>query len=161
MWKDSDMTYMNKIEIIKKYSKSDPLILKFEELKKNPFNYLDRISNYTNSKYSKAKISLNTVHKSYSEKQLIFLQKFCRIFKKTPPEYYDYQEITLDKSISDKKRIKHWLYYRPWWLLFHLVMYTSLLIPRFLIHKNSLINKNDLNEIKNKFKEDWKKVFEY
>ena len=161
LWKDSDMTYMNKIEIIKKYSKSDPLILKFEELKKNPFNYLDRISNYTNSKYSKAKISLNTVHKSYSEKQLIFLQKFCRIFKKTPPEYYDYQEITLDKSISNKKRIKHWLYYRPWWLLFHLVMYTSLLIPRFLIHKNSLIKKNDLNEIKNKFKEDWKKVFEY
>ena len=161
LWKDSDMTYMNKIEIIKKYSKSEPLILKFEELKKNPFNYLDRISNYTNSKYSKAKISLNTVHKSYSEKQLIFLQKFCRIFKKTPPEYYDYQEITLDKSISDKKRIKHWLYYRPWWLLFHLVMYTSLLIPKFLIHKNSLINKNDLNEIKNKFKEDWKKLFEY
>ena len=161
LWKDSDMTYMNKIEIIKKYSKSDPLILKFEELKKNPFNYLNKISNYTNSKYSKAKISLNTVHKSYSEKQLIFLQKFCRIFKKTPPEYYDYQEITLDKSISDKKRIKHWLYYRPWWLLFHLVMYTSLLIPKFLIHKNSLINKNDLNEIKNKFKEDWKKVFEY
>ena len=65
------------------------------------------------------------------------------------------------KSISNKNRIKHWLYYRPWWLIFHLVMYTSLFIPRSLIVKNSLISKIDLDEIKNKFKEDWKKVFEY
>ena len=161
IWKNSDLTYMNKLKIIKKYSKSKPLILKFEELKKDPFNYLNKISNYTDSKYLKTEISLKTVHKSYSEKQLIFLKKFCKIFKKTPPIYYDYQEITLDKTISNTNRIKHWLFYRPWWLLFHLVMYTSLLIPKSLIVKNSLINKNDLAEIKNKFKEDWKKVFEY
>ena len=161
IWKNSDLTYMNKLKIIKKYSKSKPLILKFEELKKDPFNYLNKISNYTDSKYLKTQILLKTVHKSYSEKQLIFLKKFCKIFKKTPPKYYDYQEITLDKTIRNTNRIKHWLYYRPWWLLFHLVMYTSLLIPKSLIVKNSLINKNDLAEIKNKFKEDWKKVFEY
>ena len=161
IWKNSDLTYMNKLKIIKKYSKSKPLILKFEELKKNPFNYLNKISNYTDSKYLKTQILLKNVHKSYSEKQLIFLKKFCKIFKKTPPIYYDYQEITLDKTISNTNRIKHWLYYRPWWLLFHLVMYTSLLIPKSLIVKNALINKNDLAEIKKKFKEDWKKVFEY
>ena len=161
IWKNSDLTYMNKLKIIKKYSKSKPLILKFEELKKDPFNYLKKISNYTDSKYLKTEISLKTVHKSYSEKQLIFLKKFCKIFKKKPPKYYDYQEITLDKTIRNTNRIKHWLLYRPWWLLFHLVMYTSLLIPKSLIVKNSLINKNDLAEIKNKFKEDWKKVFEY
>jgi len=161
IWKNSDLTYMNKLKIIKKYSKSKPLILKFEELKKNPFNYLNKISNYTDSKYLKTEISLKTVHKSYSEKQLIFLKKFSKIFKKTPPTYYDYQEITLDKTIRNTNRIKHWLLYRPWWFLFHLVMYTSLLIPKSLIVKNSLINKNDLAEIKNKFKEDWKKVFKY
>ena len=161
IWKNTDLTYMNKLKIIKKYSKSKPLILKFEELKKDPFNYLNKISNYTDSKYLKTQILLKNVHKSYSEKQLIFLKKFCKIFKKTPPKYYDYQEITLDKTISNTNRIKHWLFYRPWWLLFHLVMYTSLLIPKSLIVKNSLINKNDLAEIKNKFKEDWKKVFEY
>ena len=161
IWKNSDLTYMNKLKIIKKYSKSKPLILKFKELKKDPFNYLNKISNYTDSKYLKTEISFKTVHKSYSEKQLIFLKKFCKIFKKTPPKYYDYQEITLDKTISNTNRIKHWLFYRPWWLLFHLVMYTSLLIPKSLIVKNSLINKNDLAEIKKKFKEDWKKVFEY
>ena len=161
IWKNSDLTYMNKLKIIKKYSKSKPLILKFEELKKDPFNYLNKISNYTNSKYLKTEISLKTVHKSYSEKQLIFLKKFCKIFKKTPPKYYDYQEITLDKTISNTNRIKHWLFYKPWWLLFHLVMYTSLIIPKSLIVKNSLINKNDLAEIKKKFKEDWEKVFEY
>ena len=60
IWKNSDLTYMNKLKIIKKYSKSKPLVLKFEELKKNPFNYLDKISNYTNSKYLKTKISLKT-----------------------------------------------------------------------------------------------------
>jgi len=159
LWKNSDMTYMNKIKIIKKYSKSKPLILKFEELKENPFNYLNKISDFTNSRYFKNEISLDVVHKSYTEKQLVFLQKFCKIFKKTPPKYYDYQEITLDKSISNKNKIKHWIFYRPWWLLFHLVMYTSLIIPRTLIVKNPLINKNELDEIKNKFKEDWDNIF--
>ena len=81
------MLYSIKMDIIKKYSNNKPLVLRFEELKENPYSYLSKISNYTGSRYSKSDISLNVVHGSWSEKQLIFLKSFA-VYSKNPPEYY-------------------------------------------------------------------------
>ena len=148
-WKNEDMIYINKINIIKKYSKYDPLVLNFDELKINPHSYLTKISEYTNSNYKKSNISLNVVHKSYSEKQLIFLKGFCRIFKPNPPKYY-----------ADNK-LKHWLYFRPWWLLFHLVMYVAYFLPKNMIVKKPLINNNYLGKMMKKYKSDWDEILKY
>lgn len=148
-WKNEDMIYIDKINIIKKYSKYDPLILNFDELKINPHSYLTKISEYTNSNYKKSNISLNVVHKSYSEKQLIFLKGFCRIFKPNPPKYY-----------ADNK-LKHWLYFRPWWLLFHLVMYVAYFLPKNMIVKKPLIDNNYLKKTMKKYKSDWDEILKY
>ena len=148
-WKNEDMIYIDKINIIKKYSKYDPLVLNFDELKINPHSYLTKISEYTNSNYKKSNISLNVVHKSYSEKQLIFLKGFCRIFKPNPPKYY-----------ADNK-LKHWLYFRPWWLLFHLVMYVAYFLPKNMIVKKPLIDNNYLKKTMKKYKSDWDEILKY
>ena len=148
-WKNEDMIYIDKINIIKKYSKYDPLVLNFDELKINPHSYLSKISEYTNSNYIKSNISLNVVHKSYSEKQLIFLKGFCRIFKPNPPKYY-----------ADNK-LKHWLYFRPWWLLFHLVMYVAYFLPKNMIVKKPLIDNNYLKKTMKKYKSDWDEILKY
>ena len=148
-WKNEDMIYIDKINIIKKYSKYDPLVLNFDELKINPHSYLSKISEYTNSNYKKSNISLNVVHKSYSEKQLIFLKGFCRIFKPNPPKYY-----------ADNK-LKHWLYFRPWWLLFHLVMYVAYFLPKNMIVKKPLIDNNYLKKTMKKYKSDWDEILKY
>ena len=148
-WKDEDMIYKKKIEIIKKHSKHKPLVLNFEELKSNPYSYLTKISNYTKSKFKKSSISLNIVHKSYSEKQLIFLKGFCRIFKNKQPTYYS------------NDRLKQWLFFRPWWLLFHLVMYLAYFIPKKFIVKKPLIDKKYLNKTMNKYKKDWDYILKY
>ena len=148
-WKNEDMIYIDKINIIKKYSKYDPLVLNFDELKINPHSYLTKISEYTNSNYKKSNISLNVVHKSYSEKQLIFLKGFCRILKPNPPKYY-----------ADNK-LKHWLYFRPWWLLFHLVMYVAYFLPKNMIVKKPLIDNNYLEKTMKKYKSDWEDILKY
>ena len=148
-WKNEDMIYIDKINIIKKYSKYDPLVLNFDELKINPHSYLTKISEYTNSNYKKSNISLNVVHKSYSEKQLIFLKGFCRTFKPNPPKYY-----------ADNK-LKHWLYFRPWWLLFHLVMYVAYFLPKNMIVKKPLIDNNYLGKTMKKYKSDWDEILKY
>ena len=148
-WKNEDMIYIDKINIIKKYSKYDPLVLNFDELKINPHSYLTKISEYTNSNYKKSNISLNVVHKSYSEKQLIFLKGFCRIFKPNPPKYY-----------ADNK-LKHWLYFRPWWLLFHLVMYVAYFLPKNMIVKKPLIDNNYLKKTMKKYKSDWDEILKF
>ena len=148
-WKNEDMIYIDKINILKKYSKYDPLVLNFDELKINPHSYLTKISEYTKSNYNKSNISLNVVHKSYSEKQLIFLKGFCRIFKPNPPKYY-----------ADNK-LKHWLYFRPWWLLFHLVMYVAYFLPKNMIVKKPLIDNNYLGKTMKKYKSDWDEILKY
>ena len=140
------MLYSIKMNIIKKYSNNKPLVLRFEELKENPHSYLSKISNYTGSRYSKSDISLNVVHGSWSEKQLIFLKKFCSIFKKNPPEYYA------------NNKILHWLLYRPWWLLFHFVMYFAYFLPESYIIKKPLIDKEYLSKSMKKYDNDWKKI---
>ena len=43
-WKNEDMIYSKKIDIINKYSNSKSLILRFEELKSDPHSYLKKIS---------------------------------------------------------------------------------------------------------------------
>lgn len=143
-WKESELVFKNKLDLIKKYTIHDPLILNFDELKINPYSYLNKIVDYSKSSYNKDSISLNVIHKSFSEKQLLFLRSYCRKFKKNVPEYY-----------ADDK-LKHWLFYRPWWLYFHLIMYFSIIIPKKLIINKPLINKTYLLKIKNKFKDDWK-----
>ncbi len=55
------MIYIDKINIIKKYSKYDPLVLNFDELKINPHSYLTKISKYTNSNYNKIESSQNKI----------------------------------------------------------------------------------------------------
>ena len=145
-WKDSELFYKNKLDLIKKYTIYKPLILNFDELKINPHNFFNKIINYTNASYKKNSISLNIVHKSFSEKQLLFLRAYCRKFKKNVPEYY----------VDDK--LKHWLFYRPWWLYFHLIMYFSVIIPSTFFVKNPLVNKSYILKIKNKFKDDWKLI---
>ena len=145
-WKNEDMIYSKKIDIINKYSNSKSLILRFEELKSDPHSYLKKITDYTNSSYIKEEISLSVVHKSYSEKQLIFLKSFCKIFKKNPPKYHS------------NNKFKHWLLFRPWWLLYHLVMYFSIIIPKKYIVKKPLIDKDYLEKCMMKYKEDWEKV---
>ena len=148
-WKNEDMIYMNKLKIINKYSNHDPLVLNFEELKTNPDSYLSKIAQFTNSTFNKNSISLNVVHKSYSEKQLVFLKGFCKIFKSKPPKYYP------------NNKLKHWLYFRPWWLLFHLVMYFAILLPKKLVVKKPLIDNKYLDKTMKKYIDDWKEVLKY
>ena len=148
-WKNEDMLYVNKLSIINKYSKHNPLVLNFDELKKNPHSYLSKIADYTNSSYIKNSISLNVVHKSYSEKQLVFLKSFCKTFKPNPPKYYP------------NNKLKHWLFFRPWWLLFHLVMYFAILLPKKLVVKKPLIEKDYLEKTMIKYNNDWKKILKY
>ncbi len=145
-WKNKEMIYKNKILLIKKYSPYKPLVLFYDEIKTNPYNFIDRIVKYTKSTYKKDSISLNVVHKSYNEKQLLFLRSYCRIFKKTPPTYYE------------NNKLLHWLIYRPWWLFFHLLMYLALFIPKSIIVKKPLIEINQLQKIKEKYTNDWNHI---
>ncbi|MFY0686954.1 MAG: hypothetical protein JXQ90_07315 [Cyclobacteriaceae bacterium] len=147
-WKKKDLLFFPKIEIIKRCCKHPPLVLLYDELKEEPWATIDRLSVFTGTSYTQAEISLDVVHKSYSNKQLVVLRSFCRRFVRFVPR-------------EKKNKIWHWLSYRPWWAFFHLVMYAAALFPESWIPNEDLIEPSALDDISGAFENDWKRVVDY
>ena len=147
-WKKNDLLYYPKLEIIERCSSQKPLVLFYDDLKADPWVFLQRIADYTGTTFDPNHISLESVHRSYTEKQLKVLRGFCRRYKRTPPQAYH-------------NKIIHWLRYRPWWAFFHLIMYMAILIPDRWVPADPLISPEQLDEIDQLYQEDWSAVQDY
>ena len=147
-WKQRDLLFYPKLEVIERCSTQKPLVLFYEDLKKDPWPFLQKIADYSGSSFQKDQISLDSVHTSYSEKQLKVLQAFCRRFKKQLPRAYH-------------NKLLHWLLYRPWWGLFHLVMYAAVLVPQRWLPEAPLISNKQLDDIDERFAADWEQVRQF
>lgn len=147
-WEHRHIEYYWKLELVEELFGTQPLVLFHDDLKKDSWGFFDKMCGFMGANYEKERISLNTTHSSYTEKQLRVLRSFCRRFKKTPP--YGYAE-----------KWKHWLFYRPWWLVFHLVMYTASVFPKSWVPKEPLYTEEELMAIRQAFEEDWQKVVAY
>ena len=147
-WKHEHILFYWKLGLIEKCFTKKPLVLFHDELKEDAWVFFDKISKYAGASYDKKKVSLKRTHSSYSEKQLRVLKAFCKRYKKTPPVGYS-------------NKWKHWLLYRPWWALFHLIMYAAAYFPEAWVPKTPLILEAELAPIRAAFDEDWKKVKAY
>lgn len=147
-WPHDQILFYPKLEQTEKYFTEKPLVLFHEELKNDPWIFFDKISAFSNTTYSKDRVSLKVKHTSYSEKQLLVLRAFCRKFKKNPPH-------------MPNNRILHWLTYRPWWLLFHLIMYAASIFPKSWVPKESLEDDAYKKRIRETYSQDWEMVLAY
>ena len=147
-WKQKDLLFYPKLEIIERCSTQKPLVLFHDDLKKDSWAFLKQIADFTGTSFDRQVVSLDKVHTSYSEKQLKVVQAFCRRFKKQLPRAYH-------------NKVLHWLLYRPWWALFHLVMYAAIFIPDQWISEAPLISKEKLDDIDQRYARDWERVREY
>lgn len=148
IWSRDELILYRKIEIIEQYAQDKPLVLFYRDLRNDPWSFFDQIAEFCGATYPKEKISMDPVHRSYSEKQLIGLRRFCRRFKRTPPK-------------PRKNKVLHWILYRPWWAFFHLVMYTTRLFPDTWTKNEALIPPETLARIESEFKEDWNRLEMY
>jgi hypothetical protein len=147
-WKCADLLFYPKIEIIERYTGSKPLVLFHDDLKNDPWRFLDDIAQFTGSMYSQESVSLDHVHKSYSERQLLYLRSFCRRYVKFTPK-------------GHRNRIKQWLLFRPWWAFFHLIMYAAPFLPDSWIPQEALISTDYLDRIREEYEEDWIRIKRY
>lgn len=148
LWKQEDLLFYPKLEIIQECCQEKPLVLFYDELVQNPEAFFGKLSTYTNTTLPKDEISLRPVHSSYSEKQLKVLKSFCaRAIRKVPDGYTN--------------KFKHWLLYRPFWLLFHLTMYAAYFVPARFISKKPLISKAALRAVREAYADDWQRVVDY
>ncbi len=148
VWKKKELFFREKIRILEKYFKNKPLVLFHDDLKKNPWEFIDRIAIYTGATYNKDAISLAPSHKSYNIKQLIILRKISRA-------------IGIKRIKPKNNLLLKWLAYRYRWLLCHLVLYIAYFIPYQLKKEDVLIPPEELEKIKDYYEYDWQECLKY
>ncbi len=140
VWKIEDALFLPKLKFLKRHFNNPPLILFYEEFKENPHNTFKKIADYTNSSYEKKSVDLKAKHKSYSDKQLLFVRKLTKRFYKKDPYEFSSGKVT-------------WLKYRTRWFILHIFLYLAKLIPRK--KEIVLIPKSQLSEYKSFYQKDW------
>lgn len=146
LWKIRDAQFLDKLEFLTEHFEQKPLILFYYEFKKYPYLTFDRIAQFTNSSYKKESVSLNPKHKSYSEKQLLFLKNLTKRWYKKGPYH------TGSKDIS-------WWKFRSRWLILHIGLYLAKILP--LKYDEQLIPKESLKKMKEFYSSDWNKCKEF
>ncbi|NOZ36150.1 MAG: hypothetical protein GXO80_12750 [Chlorobi bacterium] len=146
IWKIEEALFLPKLKFLTRHFNNPPLILFYEEFKENPHKVFRKIADYTNSDYDKNSINLKPKHKSYSDKQLLFIRKLTRKFYKKDPYEFTDKEVT-------------WLKYRSRWFLLHIFLYLAKFIPmRF---EEELISKKQLLEYESFYRKDWEQCLEF
>lgn len=147
-WKINDALFYPKIELLEQHFTAKPLVLFYDDLRKDPYAFIDKIAAYTGTTYNKSEISLEPHHTSYSEHQLKVMLKVSKyIFSKNP--------------IYSGPRIKTWLRRRSRMLLCYIILYTALLIPKKFMSKQPLISPEELAVVRKYFEQDWAQCLAY
>jgi len=148
IWRREELFFSNKIKHIEKLSNSKPLVLTHDLLESNPDLFFQRITQYTGSTLSAKARKNRIVKKSFSEKQLVFLRFFNRIYRY--------------KVVKTHYRFLNILHYRYRQHLLHVLAFLCQFLPSFLIAKSSLIDDMSIfNKIRSYYKKDWKYCIEY
>lgn len=145
-WDIGEMEFYPKIEQLEHYFSQKPLVLLYEELRNNPEVFFQKIANYSGSTFDINHVSLKPKHSSYSEKQLLVVRR------KTRKLLQRFSEEKIDSTKTGRRLRK---------IFTHLLMYFHWLAPKSAYANETLIDKEDLNAIREHFKEDWAKCMEY
>lgn len=147
-WKQSDLNYFDKIKIIEQYFINKPLVLFYEDMKRDTFGFVNTIAQFTGTTFEKDEISLAPVHRSYNEKQL-------KVFRQLSKVIYRYE---IPRS---SQPVVRWLQRIIGQAIKYSVLYAALLVPSAFINKEPLIPENQLQKIRAYFEDDWEKCVDY
>lgn len=147
-WEREELLFMPKIRILEKYFSHPPLVLLYDDLKKDPMTFFKVIADYTGSTFAPEDISLEKIHKSYREKQLRFMRA---IGKTLLPRGTEYSSHKIKASIQRYGRM--------------LVKYPALFLGQHLpdgwVPEGPLINQEEKDAIREYCRTDWAEVLAY
>lgn len=147
-WKQKDLYFYPMIKMIECEFKTQPLVLFYSDLKKDPYQFLEKISRFLDVTFDKDSINLSPKHRSFNEKQLKITRKFSRFF------------FSQDFKYSERYWVsKFQRFFRM--IPRYVILFSSLLIPNFLVDQSSLIPKKELEKVRNHYREDWDKCLDY
>ena len=147
-WKKEELYFMDEIRILETYFDYKPLVLFYDDLKKDPRKFVDRLVRYIGAGYNPDKINFSPRHRSYNTKQLkaVFRVSKCVNIKR----HRDY-------------RIDIFNHIRRFFV--NIIRYSTLfigrLLPDSLFSEAPLIPQENLNVIREYYTDDWNECIEY
>lgn len=149
LWKQSDLAFFPKIRTVEKYfPQSNPLVLFHEALRKSPYLFFDKIAHFCGANYNREAISLNPVHRSYSEKQLKAIHRVSGYLFSDNPSFA-------------RNKIRHWIQRRSRLLACYAILYPAALLPESWFSEEPLIPPGELTKIRAAYEDDWQRIQHY
>jgi len=148
VYKIADLYYMDKIRILEKHFKPEPLYLLYEDLRVNPLNYLKRLANYIGIEFDSNLVDFNRRHASYTDNQLKAIQstrKFINIDRKKP-----FNNVIL--NFAHRISVD---------LIRYTVLYISKVLPDSFFRSTPFIELSEIERVKKFYQDDWIKAVQY
>ena len=147
-WDRKEADFYSKLMVLEKYFTQKPLVLFYEELREDQHMVIDKIASFTKATYDKSTVKTSKTHSSYNEKQLKGIRQVAKY-------------IPLRKSYRFRIKFFNFLHNLGIQAMRYPLLYIIGMLPESWFSKEPLISKEDLNEVKEYFAEDWKKVHDY
>ena len=147
-WKQKDMLFYPMLQAIEKKFGSRPLVLFYRELKEHPHAFMDKFAEFLGASYDKQAVNLSPKHQSFNDRQLKFIRQCSRPLFSQDFEYSDkYWKSKFQRFFRMIPR--------------YFFLYSSVFVPNFLVDKTPLITPEELEEVREFFKDDWRKCVSY
>lgn len=147
-WERDELLFVPKIKILERYFEHPPLVMLYDDLKRDPMKFFERIAKFTGSEFDRADISLEKIHKSYREKQLRFMRS---VGQRLLPHGTEYSEHPIKASIQRYGRM--------------LVKYPALFLgqhlPEAWVPEGPLIHPEEKQAIADYCRADWQEIQTY
>jgi hypothetical protein len=145
-----ELHFFEKIKLLEQEYQTRPLVLFQKELINNPSGFIDAIAAFVGAEYDLNEIKLNTVKKSYNDKQLYYVRRFNRSY------HFDENK---GKGVGRKMNK---LYKKLSALYLHSVAFGGALMPYpRQLKEQPLIDKETLKRVDEMFSDDWNKCLQY
>ena len=148
-WAKEHLYYLPMVQWIDTVTGKPPMILIYDDLYHQPKETLQALATWMKAQWSEKDYSDQKVHSSYSNHQLMILRLFTRTFFGSMPNHHPYS------------KLKHWLFFRPAWALFHLILNTAKLIPKKMVENEGLYSNQELDDIREYFSDDWEAILHH
>lgn len=147
-WDKKELLFFEKIKILEKHFQNKPLVMFYDDLRKDPKVFISQLLSYMKATVDFDKVSFSSKHSSYNEKQL----KVMQWVRKNLPF------IEKDMEPGAPLRAIRLFIKRPFR---YTILYLGQLMPMTLLPKEDLIPKAELEKIKQKYTSDWDACLEY
>ena len=148
-WKQRVLGFYQHIRLIEQLFTHKPLVLLYDELKQDPFVFLDKIAAYTGASYRREAIDTTSKHASYEEQQLNFLYWLnSRLPGKARRQLSPYKGV---------RQFQQQLIKVPRFALMKL----ATLAPAGWLPGRPLIDEAELETIRASYQEDWEQCLAY